>query len=246
MSFQGTEFMNLQGTSFFVGPNSVRDGLVVYFDPINPESYPDAGTILYDISIDGVTRNATIANTVIVDDEGLVFNELLPNYFTISQPNITFSPNRFTIEMWIKPTASGYLCTPASVGFDQWILVNGNQSVTFQTHRVADFGNDQIASLAGSVPFNKWSCINCTLDYLDKRLYINGKLIQAKTLVEGVTNPANWSSTWWFGIRSSTFQNPFNGTMSIIKIYNRALTGNEVQQNFYAHKGRYDNIIDAD
>ena len=245
---------------FYRGPNGIRNGLVVQLDPINPKSYPGTGSIVYDISIEGLQRNATLVNNATIDSDGISIDENLNQYFTISQPSITLSPNRFTIELWIKPTqTSGWVCMPSSpiVGYDQYINFNSNESISFVTVRFADQASNQIngnviQSVSGSVPFNKWSCITATLDYLDKSLYVNGELAVngiypgTVTLIAGDTEPANWGGTWWFGRRVTINGTNWGGVYGNIKIYNRALTPNEVQQNFYAHKGRYNNLIDND
>jgi hypothetical protein len=66
------------------------------------------------------------------------------------------------------------------------------------------------------------------------RIYINGNLestnARTGTITAGAKN---------IGSSSGGGSEYFNGTISDVKFYNRALSATEVQQNFNALRGRY-------
>ena len=65
-------------------------------------------------------------------------------------------------------------------------------------------------------------------------LYINGAS-QSATTTGTPTNITNASGIW-FG---RVFSDYLNGRMSVLQIYNKALTAAEVLQNYNATKGRF-------
>ena len=70
------------------------------------------------------------------------------------------------------------------------------------------------------------------------KLYTNGVLTIGTT--QGSASPTliNGNTNLFVGSRAGT-QYPFSGKISNTKIYNRALSDQEIQQNFNAIRGRY-------
>ncbi len=232
---------------FYRGPNNVRNGLVVQLDPINPNSYPGTGSIIYDISIEGLKRDASMVNNPTFTGNSISLTESLFQYFTIEQPSVTYNPNNWTIELVIKPVATGYVVSPQSSGFDHFLIYSAtSQNIDFQTTQSTDVNNRGMASPNGSVPTNRWSHIVATLNNFQKRLYINGNLSVEDNVSDDTSFVANWTGNWWFGDRAQIGGNAWSGEYGLIRIYNREFTAEEVKQNFYSIKGRYDNLIDAD
>jgi hypothetical protein len=221
--------------------------MVVQLDPINPNSYPATGSIIYDISIEGLERNATMVNNPTFTGNSISVDENLNQYFIIAQPSVTYNPNNWSIELWIKPLAGGYMVSPQSAGFDHFLIYSaGSQNINFQTTQSTDVNNRGMSSPTNSVPLNKWSHIIATLNGFQKRMYINGKLSVEDNVSDDTAFVANWTSNWWFGNRAQIGGNAWSGEYSCIRIYNKELNSNQVKQNFYSLKGRFDNLIDAD
>jgi hypothetical protein len=232
---------------FYRGPNNVRNGLVVQLDPINPKSYPGTGSIIYDISIEGGVRNATMVNNPTFTGNSISLTESSFQYFTISQPSVGFNPNNWSIELVLKPQATGYVVSPQSAGFDHFLFYSAtSQNIGFQTTQSTDVNNRGMNSPNNSVPLNRWTHIIATLNNFQKRLYINGRLSVQDDVSVNTSFVANWSSNWWFGDRAQIGGNAWSGEYGLIRIYNREFTADEVNQNFYSIKGRYENLIDMD
>lgn len=206
------------------GPNLVTDGLVLYLDAANPDSYPGSGTVWYDLS---GNYNSTINGTF----------EYSGTYITTNDP-----ADYVTI-----PWGSGidpYTTQYTVIG---WIRANN----TIKNQMWFDWGGDgtnqrfYVALNSYGIQDNPWSnstpddtqwhmgCIRTggsTFTYhLDDLL-----LQQEKTGVSSYTVPDNFE----FGTSRSSYY--WRGDISVLMIYeNKKLTDNEVLQNYEALKSRF-------
>jgi hypothetical protein len=237
--------MSFQGTSFFVGPRVVLDGLILQLDPANIKSYPGSGTTIFDTSIEGAVTNATTVNSPTFNPDSIQLDENLDQRFITNQPSVTFNPNQWTIELVLKPLGvSGYLVSPASSGFDHFLIYSGgSQNINFQTTQSTDTNNRSMNTPTGSVPYNKWTHVVATLNNFDKKMYLNGSLSVSDNVSDDTSFVANWSGQWWFGNRAVIGGNPWSGHYGIVRVYNRELSPEEINQNFDAIKGRYPDLI---
>ncbi|MEX0594961.1 MAG: LamG domain-containing protein, partial [Candidatus Paceibacterota bacterium] len=79
-----------------------------------------------------------------------------------------------------------------------------------------------------------------TYDGSFQKIYINGVLItqspNTRTLIYPTTGDRNYQiGRWGFG----GYERYFQGNIAQVSIYNRALTAQEIQQNFNATRGRF-------
>jgi hypothetical protein len=105
-----------------------------------------------------------------------------------------------------------------------------------------DGSNFPSVSLAG-FPVNTWRQLVAVFDFVNGTLtvYRNGVSGGTTSLV-GVGQVSNTSPVGIAGrVAQGTgaLQVPFKGTVGIIRMYNKALTGSEVSQNFNADKSKY-------
>jgi hypothetical protein len=54
--------------AFYHSPRIVTDGLIAYFDALNPKSYPGSGTLLYDLT--DLTNIADVKNSPTYNADG--------------------------------------------------------------------------------------------------------------------------------------------------------------------------------
>ncbi len=194
------------------------------------------------------TRNSTqaildaINNNNIVTINSLTYNANgtfsfngSSNSISISQPNITISPNGFTISSWIKPTQNGFILTPQSAGVDHYLSYNSNGSVSVNVTESGDVNNRSFSTPIGIAPLNAWSNISLSIDNLTIKLFVNGiKYLETTQII----TIADWSGSWIIGQRGNS-TNWFGGGIDNIIVYNRAISDNEVLQNFNATRSRY-------
>jgi len=135
------------------------------------------------------------------------------------------SLTNMTIEMWIYDTRSS--------GERDILSYNGNSgSYTFNGQIFRTDGNGlggRSFLFVGQPPLNQWYRF-CYIKNGD--FYIN----ENRYTGSGVDNPYGILS---FGNTRSDVNNRLNGRISNIKVYNRALTSDEVSQNFNALRRRY-------
>jgi hypothetical protein len=159
------------------------------------------------------------------------------DYYTITQPAITTSPNSWTISLWMNPgNQSSRFITPQSNGIDQYLIYNPtNQGVQINVATSADTNERRRSMSVNTVPLNKWTFLTISLDNLTIKMYSNG--ILRNTFTETLSI-ANWTTNWVVGQRgNSTFW--YLGKMSNLMVYNRSLSNDEVLQNYNSTKGRF-------
>lgn len=236
--------------NFFVGPNMVREGLVVHLDPRNPKSYPGSGATVFDISRQGAVCNATFSGGYTITPEGMLFDGINA-LATFPQPSLTYKSTgiiqQWSVGFFIKPNnQSGWLFSPNSAGSDHYInySVNSGGRMSFQVTEANDVNNRSFSSTAASVPvLDRWTYVVCTLNDITMRIYINGVL--NATRINDVP-VANWAGTWVMGRRAAISSAFYRGLLDNVHIYNRTLSEAEIKRNFNAFKGRYPNLRKRD
>lgn len=209
------------------GPDIVTSGLVLSLDAANTKSYPGSGTTWTDLSGNG--RNGTLTNgpTYSSSNNGTLVFDGTDDYVLLpTTSDLTFSGD-FTFECWI-------LRTGTASSNHIWALPTG------QTLQINDVGSliyyDTGQRALGAINANTW--YNATISRISTTItgYYNGLSIFS------VTNSAshNFSGTA-IGYRKdlSPFGLYWLGNISNVKLYNRALTQQQVSQNFNALRGRY-------
>ena len=91
------------------GPDIVEDGLVLYLDAGNEESYPGTGTTWKDLSGNGNDGTLTNGPTFSGDNTGGITFDGSNDYVDCGDIDITSS---FTLSVWFKgnPTGHGNYC----------------------------------------------------------------------------------------------------------------------------------------
>lgn len=93
-------------------------------------------------------------------------------------------------------------------------------------------------------PVNTWFHFVHTYDGSTQKLYYNGNVIASENRTGAITyDSSNTITTIGCDFNGSGYNTgisaPVNGNMSIVKIYNRGLTAEEVLQNYNAQKSRF-------
>lgn len=210
-------------------PLIVRDGLVFCLDAANPRSYPKSGTNWSDLkgSNDGTLTNGP---TFDADDKGSIVFDGSNDYVIIptAPTSLVTNQSAVTISVWVYPHATG----------QGMILANGDGArfyvETFGSVFHWGFGGSQNSeSSQAAFSINNWYNYVASYDETNVRGYLNGSITDTTSL----SNPnyggselkiGNWQNNLWF-----------NGNISNVSIYNRALSASEVLQNYNATRGRY-------
>ena len=223
------------GTKY--NPSVVRNGLALYLDAANPRSYSGSGNTWYNI-ISGAI-GGTMVGVGYSTSNGGYFNFTGSQYMTFaSTPPVGQSSLSSTVEIFAYRNSTG--------GFE--VMFGGGNTAANQAYY---FGNRQNSSnfmnayyandLDSSTPTTNvaWNHYVATYDNSTGRraTYYNGTLLAQN--VSGVTN--NSASVFMIGAFNllGTPSYHFNGRIAFVKIYNRALTAQEISQNYNATKMRY-------
>jgi hypothetical protein len=234
--------------ALFHSPQISLNGLVLCLDAGNTKSYPGSGTTWTDLS--GRGNNGTLVNTPTYNSSGYF------DFDYTQSENVTFSSssslqflNRspYTLEAWVYPTRNPgennwtgiFDREDSSIGsrdgYNVYFLGSAGTNTYFFTERfVAGTVANPSVTLVQSVTVNNWSHIVATYDGTTLSLYRNGSLVGTPATSTG--NITNTSKSLTIGVRGGNY---FGGRISNAKIYNRALTPSEIQQNFNALKSRF-------
>lgn len=210
----------------------VKDGLILDLDAAKKDSYIGTGNIWRDVS--GNQRNATITSPVFTTEGGGGFSSGTTIYPVVTQA----SPTELTLEVTLR--------VATTVAFGAYLRYGGTGSSLNNTlfFRGANGANGLIIFIYGNtttvqqlisfgthnVSSTKVLCVS--LNNLGQaNFYINGAIAQSGT----VTNFVSWQIATSGGDIGATSTDYYSN----LRVYNKALTAQQVLQNYNATKGRF-------
>ena len=224
----------------------VTDGLVLYLDAANSISYVSGSTTWNDLSRNG--NNGTLVN-------GPTFNSGNGGSIVFDGVDDRVSRNisidtgqNFTVNAWIFPTLLG-TTRRAVVGNSYpfsgrvgWLFCTAGSSInnTFFMSIGADISFRNAA--ANTLSLNTWQYITAIVSNGGGSITLLKDGQATNTATVGLTTGTITYTSPQFnvGFRDvSGTTDPYTGNISQVTIYNRALTQQEVLQNYNATKGRY-------
>jgi hypothetical protein len=232
-------------------PRIVTDGLVLALDAGNPKSYPGSGTTWTDLSGNG--NNGTLVNGVGYNSGNLgslVFDGVddrvtVSSSASLGNDKVNTAPI-ISLDFWANVTrkSGGGPQFQQLAGFRNgstfgfFVLLLDGSGATVNTE--ARFWNSAGVAFDISVNyipyFNKWTHIGFVANVNRTDLYINANLVGSRTDVSGSFGAS--SGNFGIGaIPNGVF--PTLGNISSVKVYNKALTASEIQQNFNATRSRF-------
>ena len=218
-------------TIFF--PSIVTNGLVLCLDAGNQLSYPGTGTTWNDLSRNG--NDGTLTNGPVFNSGGSMVFDGVNDYIAISDSlqQLQFSIGAFTLSAWIYPAANknhAIISYGSANGYNMYIA-SGNY-LEFAKANVANTGSSNSLT---PVNLNKWQYATCVVSINNNvQFFINGVLKRTANFA--------YSYAYTNQLRIGDSQNEslfWNGNISNVNVYNRALTSQEIFSNYLATKGRY-------
>jgi energy-coupling factor transporter ATP-binding protein EcfA2 len=224
----------------------VTNGLSLNLDAGFTPSYTSSGTTWYDLSYSGNNGTLTNGPTYSGDGGGTIVFDGADDY-VVRNSSINTGQD-FSVFAWIKPGAinvrNGIVGNsyPYSSGVGWFFSTATNYGGTLNTFFIS-IGSDNAYRTAtnSSITLNTWNYIGGTVTNGGQniKLYSNG----IETGYFGgilAANTVNYSTQeFYVGRRYSANPEPFNGSISIVQIYNRVLSATEILQNYNAQKYRY-------
>ena len=216
----------------------VSDGLVFYIDAANPRSYSGTGLTANGLVggigatlINGVGFTSSNNGSFIFDgsDDGMYFS------------TYNFSTGDFTMEVWLKlnaypPFANSAIIANRNLSDDGWLFdINSNQKARlyFQNNN----GTAYTIETLDVINLNQWINLTAIRSNTSLSFYRNS-IFQSSTSFPSNYNINSPISNDYIG-RYQSSNGFLSANISKIQYYNRALTAQEILQNYNATKGRY-------
>jgi hypothetical protein len=225
------------------------DGLLLYLDAGNQNSYPGNGTTWYDISSNGNNITPQPSITYSSNSSSFFFpGTLASSYARFDVPQLR-TADVATIEFVFKPTDLNGAAYNLICGFYQYSLLipqtpTGPTRLSFTTGTSGEeYGGNQ-----NSIYLNKWHHIvavfykNPPPFYTSNRAWVNTSE-QTFTYSGGPVSLSVQNFNNGSGRIAGAFNFPENYTPAayypIFKIYNRLLSQDEITNNYNLYKTRY-------
>lgn len=231
-------------------PDIVTDGLVLNLDAGNPYSYlsGSSGTTWTNTVAVSSSISGTLVNGPVYSNGAITFDGT--NDYVLTNTGSTL-PTNFTIDVWVRPNSSQLSYANIlgnhgqNFGVESWgVVIQQNSLATNQYSWVWGYGSP--VGFASSPFFNLtaniWTNITIVKTGVSGSTYINGNLTNSFTGSYSTigTSPSNLMiANGWYESGQTPGNRYLNGTVSNFKLYNRALSAQEITQNFNALRGRY-------
>lgn len=215
----------------------VTDGLVLYMDAANKNSYPGSGTLLVDLSPSQTTGSLVNGPTFSSDKNGGIVFDGTNDYADFYAPNLN---NIATVQMWAKITTIGNMM----MGWNTYDIYTNGGRLGYNT------GNGDIYGISSATVtnlgiVNNWKHytfeMRSDVSYTNNKIYINTvsqTLSQQLSTESAIYRTLNSGYGRISGWRYDTGYN-IGMVCTIFSVYNRALTTVEISQNFEATRERF-------
>jgi hypothetical protein len=231
-------------------PRIVTNGLIMYLDAANTRSYSGSGLTANGL-VGGI--GGTLVNGVgFTSSNGGSFTfDGTNDYISVSSSPTTFSYNRssFTVGGWTYMTSLptsyyGVILSKWNTGGgnDNEFILNtddGNKflfAVDFDDSLNPNSQSNDLVLSTTTIIANTWYYVVATFDNGSIKIYVNGILENSATSLY-TSVKTNTNSSLDIGRFGTTFYSI--GRRGVVQLYNRALTAQEVLQNYNATKMRY-------
>ena len=219
-------------------PRIVTDGLVLALDAGNPKSYPGSGTTWTDLS--GQGNNGTLVNGVGYNSGNLGSLVFDGTNDEIGADIGNSLVKDFTLEFWMKSDATVEGRGAVAYGGSTYAII---AAYRLKTNSCSFFfgttgATTSLTLSTVNLADNNWHCVVQSYDGTNARIYVDGQ----NEVSDNVTFSGNLRNTSNNNINigrweaSGIFQDM---NISSVKVYNRALTPQEIQQNFNATRSRF-------
>ena len=224
--------MSFGDKNFTYGPRIVKDGLVFYVDAANPKSYVSGETITNDLilGITGTLENGVGFST---DNNGNWDFDGTDDNISLSN---TITNTIYTLDFWYKMGVNdgsyGYFASSGANGF---AISEGGTFAGLSYGEFYYYNGSVITPLVSIPSLTEWNSVTSIIDTSSNniKVYGNGSLISNNTINNLSTSVTNIGRYVYFN------GNYLNGNLSLYKIYNRALSSEEITQNYNALKPRF-------
>lgn len=240
------------------GPDIIENGLVLCLDAANRQSYAGSGTVWRDLAgsnngalTNGPTFNSANGGSIVFDGVNDLVSLGSTNKLTGNNlQNLTasvwlrYSTTNSDLRAFTLSRGTGTNSSLFSIFINQVYTANGTGAVTvgslgFFTRRFNDSAHTSLTHSDNYHLKNRFINITGIINGINRFLYIDGVLKNSDFDI-GMQSVINNTDIAYIGTGpGGSGSVPWNGNISNVMFYNRALTSTEVLQNYNATKGRF-------
>lgn len=218
--------------SFNFSPKIVTEGLVLYLDAANTKSYISGSNVWGDISRTGVIGTLTNGPTFSSINGGAITFDGINDYITIPYNSSLAFSTAFTLSIWVRILSFssafiGLIVTGRDTGAWYGIWYNNGAFL------MATSGSNLVSP--NTVINNKWYNLVYTASGSSRLLYEDGVIVRSGSY----SAPSIQVGSSFFIGSATAGMEYSNSNISLALKYNRALTQQEVLQNYNSLKGRF-------
>jgi hypothetical protein len=220
-------------------PDIVTDGLILNLDAGFVSSYPKTGTDWKDLSGNGYNGTLVNGSTYSTDGGGSIIFDGVDDYSTI--PNLTMGNGNtpWSISAWVKTTTSAN-------GLGQGSIISNSSGGP--VYSMLGVNNGKMVYWVYPSNINSWKSFNGNITVNDGNwhlltwvqntgysmdMYVDG-------ILDSTVSPTNAGNNNPLDIVGGSWAGRYNGIIKNLLIYqNKALTQQEVLQNYYAGLQRF-------
>ena len=221
-------------------PRIITDGLVLCVDAANKRSYPGTGTTWTDLA-GGNDGTLTNGPTFSSDNGGSIVLDGSDDYVSVPSFTSDLPSHSFSLELVFKWD---------SYGTDNVDFITAGADEELEIHTGGGAGTNGLRFIPYDHPGSETQgtldnpyIITDDINHIvftaehssPSKSYKSGELFLTSSTTSTITLT---SSTFYIGRRGSGAY-PLGGNIYILKVYNRALTADEVLQNYNATRGRF-------
>ncbi len=211
----------------------VSDDLVLLYRFDNFSAFGEDGSHIIDSSMGGHDAECAGSTCPTWTPAGVYGGAMHFNGSQYALVRGNFNMNQMTVSAWINKSSysSGWMTIFHPAQYDGWGFgVDSGDHLYLQWH-----GHFTIGS-AGTITDNTWHQVALTYDGYTATFYIDGVQV-------GIANPYsptfNGAAPYVLGCAYDGENSCFNGTMDDVRIYNRSLTADEMQQLYESSPNKY-------
>ena len=224
----------------YTGPHIITDGLVLALDAASPRSYPGTGTTWYDLSGNG--NNGTNSNITYSSTNGGIFYFNNSSSVSLISNSPSLNPTTgLTIESWVKfdGNSNDFIFEKGNVN-TQYSLFSHSTDIVFRTKHSGDglYHTQSPAKSTVGVVNGQWHHIVGSWDGSTKIIYVDGILRNSVSKSGNLVTQTTGAAVGRFGGTSTGYY--FGGYIPKVALYNRALSAEEITQNYNALKSRFE------
>jgi hypothetical protein len=237
--------------AFNYSPKIVTSNLALSIDAANTKSYPGSGTSWTNLTPNNITGTLVNGPTFNSGNGGAIVFDGSNDYVNLGINPSCYSPTGFTIDSWVKLTsnagANPILAIYNGLGYTANEYVFGTTSGrlygwVYDSVTIAYRGRSVLTTVITS---GVWCNLMMVYDggttNSSVKLYFNGTQFDTTDFgnVSTFTSIRNNSSYMIVGGVNGGLGGPLNGSMASLKYYTRALSAQEILQNYNTTKTRF-------